>query len=596
MRKALPLLLLALAAGLPALSLLGHPGAFLAGPHSEVCVKLFLFDAFRGARLLGGVMDGIGFPNTGMLNNPDPLGTAVFQLLQPLCGDAWAWNLLVIGQIWATMAATWLLARELCGDRWAAVTAALGFGLTPLLLVYPLLSGVPEILHLWPYPLALRAGLRALSRPGWRDGLAAGAWAGVGVVTCPYDAVVFGALAFPLLLWLPVAGRQGLVPSADPGASVAGPRQLLRALLGAALGGLATAGWYVVWMKLLMSGPDSQISADLVEGTRHLPPYRLLHPSEIKRYTAFLGEYFATGAQALVVRDMVSRFYRAFSPGFSLMALALAGVLLARGRRRAALAWPLAAVFAMLASTGPFLPWSAGSCLDGPTNPFWLALYHLLPGAKLLLEPLRYGFAAALALALAASVGVALLARRLGGWVAAVAPALFLAELLLLSPVPVPLPVASLRVSDAYARLDEVLPPGPILDLPYFDRGTQRFQRMHMLQQLVHRRPIPDEVVGFPPRYLVENQFTATLLATEKPYGALVVRVVDPSAVPSDRARLARDGFVGIVVDPSGFDSPARAERVLAQLAPLGDPVQLEDRLVYVLSRGGDVEGGGAGD
>jgi len=106
---------------------------------------------------------------------------------------------------------------------------------------------------------------------------------------------------------------------------------------------------------------------------------------------------------------------------------------------------------------------------------------------------------------------------------------------------------------------------------------------VHLLHQLVHGRPIADEIVGFPPRYLVENQYLAQLVAAEKPFGELVIRVTRPRRVNQDRERLAADGFVGIVVDPAGFDGEERARRVLALLNLVAEPVVLEDRLVYRL-------------
>jgi len=587
MRKSwLPLILLALFAALPALSLLGHPGAYLAGPYSELPVKLWTFDTFRGARLLGGMAAGVGFPGEGAMNNPDPLGSLVFQLLEIPLGAPAAYDLLVFGQLWAVMAAAWLLAREVTGDRWAALTAGVGFALTPLILTYPVMCAVTDILNLWPYPLALLFGLRALRSGRGRDGLWAGVLAGVGFVTCPYDFVVFSLLLLPLLFWVPLAWRTGFL------AGNAGPapvRSLAGVVAGFVVGGVLAAGWYVVWMKLLMDSPGAQVSGALVSGTRHSAPWRLLHPSELKRYTAFLGEYFAWGGRALVVRDMVSRFYRAFSPGFLLMGLAVVGVVTARGRRWAASFWGVAAVVAAVASTGPFLPWSARVAFRHPVNLAWLAAFYLLPGGQMLLEPLRFGLVAAFALAVGASLGVAAMARRWGRWVALLAPVLVAAEIAVVSPVPVPLPVAEPTVSPAFARLDEVLPPGAVLELPFFDHGSQRFQRGHFLDQRVHGRPIPDEVVGFPPRYLVLNQFTALLLSVEKPYGELVVRLERPELVEEDLACLREDGFAGIVLDPEGFDSPARAAAVMDLLVGLAPPVRLEDRLVYLLEETGMV-------
>jgi hypothetical protein len=593
----LPPLLLALLAALPALSLIGHGQAFLAGPFSELPVKIWSFETLDGLRLLGGEVLEAGFPHTGAMNNPDPLGAAVYGLLRPGLGRAGAYNLLVIAQLWAAMTAAWLLARELSGDPWAALVAGVGFGLTPLVLVYPLACGVTDILQLWPYPLAVLFLLRALGRTGWRDGLWSGCFAGLGFVTCPYDFVVFSSMAFPMLIGLPLAWRQGLLPREDaPGRPHL--TQWGRALGGLLLGALLAGGWYALWMKLLMSGGGSQVSEELVAGTRHIPPYRMLHPEEFKRFTAFGIEYFAIGKGNLVVRDMVSRFYRAFSPGLLLMGLSALALLLARGRRWSVGLWLLVVLFAALASLGPFMPWSPYHCFDSAVNPAWLAVHHLLPGGDLILEPFRYALVVALGLGVAGSIGVAFLARRWGRWLGPVMAGLVVLEVAFLSPVPVPLPIAELSVSPAYQRLDEVLGPGAIIELPFFDAGSQRFERRHFLHQLVHGRPIADEIVGFPARYLVENQYTAQLLEAEKPFGAMVVRVERPDAIDADRARLAQDGFAGIIVDPSRFDSEARAQRVMGLLEVLGPPVPLEDRLVYALPGGerGHVDPGGTGE
>jgi len=569
-------------AALPALSLVGHPGAFLADPHSELPVKLWTFETFRGLGLLGGQVDVLGYPNTGLINNPDPLGTLLVGLTGGLLGLPRAYNLLVLLQLYLAMLATWALARDLLRDELAALTAAVVFALTPLVLVYPLLCAVTDVLNLWPYPLAVMFALRALRRPGWRDGLLGGGFAGLGFVTCPYNFVIFSALGVPLLLASLLARRRGLVPAQDPSADP-GSQRWYRALLALLIGLVVAGGWYALWMKILMASPSSQVSEELVAATRHSPPYRMLHPSDLKRYTAFLSDYLAVGKQEIIVRDVVSRFYRAFSPGFLAMGLCLVGFAGLKGRRAAAALWIGLALFFAVASTGPFLPWDARWSFDSALNPAWLLLHQLHPGGDLILEPLRYGFVVALCLAVGASIGVLVLSRWIGRWVGWLIPVLVVAEVAWLSPVPVPLPVAEPQLSAAYERLDEVLPPGPIIELPYFEVGSQRFDRVHLLHQLVHGRPIADEIVGFPPRYLVENQYLAQLVAAEKPFGELVIRVTRPRRVNQDRERLAADGFVGIVVDPAGFDGEERARRVLALLNLVAEPVVLEDRLVYRL-------------
>jgi hypothetical protein len=121
-------------------------------------------------------------------------------------------------------------------------------------------------------------------------------------------------------------------------------------------------------------------------------------------------------------------------------------------------------------------------------------------------------------------------------------------------------------VSPAYAQLDAALGPGAILELPYFDRGTGRFARVHFLNQRVHGRPIADEVRGFPPRLLLENPFAVNLLAAERSAGLVRIDKRPEGREDSGRRDLAQAGFAGVVVDPAGYASPdalAEVERIL---------------------------------
>lgn len=589
MRHALPVLALALL--IPAWPLL-FSGGYLADPLSELPARLWCHERIP---LLGGLVDSAAFPNAGPLNQPDPLGTLVTGALRPLLGRMGAFNTYVLAQLAATFLATWALGRELVGDPRAALVGAVCFALTPLALVYGVSGAVVDLLTLWPWPLAARSLLRAWraaseadrgggpggagARAGWADAALAGLWAAMGFLTSPYNVLVFAAAAVPAFAWI-VGTRGAISPTEDlPPPSL---RRLLPLALVIGAAGIAVAGPYAMHMQAVMADPTSQMSEESVSATRHTWPFPLLAPSHTHRYTAFLLDYVAVGKDALIERVAAARFYRAFSPGLTLLALAGAGLVLTR-RRAAVGVWLATAGFAALASLGPWLPVTPGVALAEPVNPAWWIL-RVLPGGSLLLEPFRYGLALALALAMAGTIGAYELARRFGAWVPYAAVGAWLVELVALSPVPMPLPTARLEVPTAYTRLDEVLGPGAILELPYFDRGSDRFHRVHFLHQLVHGRPIADEVLGFPPRHLVANQFTAALLAAEKSQGALGVSVTDPARVDADRTRLAADGFAGIVLDPSGYVGAATVDRVRALLAPLGEPVSLGEREVWVLA------------
>ncbi|MES2644330.1 MAG: hypothetical protein V4850_32895 [Myxococcota bacterium] len=575
-----PLLLVALAF-LPLLGTLGQPGSFIGDPLGELPVKVWVFESFARIGLLGGTMDVAGYPNLGPLNNPDPTGTLVTMVLRPLVGRVMAYNLLVVGQLAASMLAAWALARALVSDATAALVAGVVFGLSPLVLAYAVTGAVTDILNLWPYPLAILGFLRAVRATNHHRvvtwGLFGGAMAGLGFVTCPYNFVVFASMLLPAAVLLPFALWK---------TESATRRTAVVAIVAMGLALAVVGGGGALYIRGIMDAPDSQMSAAAVTATRHAPPYPYLVPGHRDRYVAYLADYVAIDKGALIERTTAARFYRAFAPGAVAIGLALVGLLVAP-RRRAAAGWAGVALFCAVASTGPFLPVTGRLAFDTPVNVAWLLTQHVLPGGDVILEPFRYALAASLALAMASAYGAAALTRRLGvagPALGVVLPLLVLVEVAAVSPTPWPVPTGPLDAPTIYTELDRYLPPGPILELPYFDHGSDRFYREHFFHQLLHGRPIANEVIGFAPRYLTENQFTAKLLGIEKRTGGLRVTVTAPDKVEADRVRLTTDGFVGIVVDPRGYASPALLGQVETLLTPFGPPTRAGGRWIYPLA------------
>ncbi len=559
------------------MSLIGTHGAILADARSEAPIKLWVFETFWQAGVFGGRVTA-GWPHPGILNNPDPIGTLVTALLRPLVGRLTAYNMLIYLQLFANLVAMRALLRSFGLARGACLVGAAAFGLTPIVLVYCVAGAVTDMLNLWPWLLALRAGLRSLGS-GWKDGLAAGAWIGVGFVTCPYNAIVFSILGIPILPFVGLVRARGAGVLPVRGGTW---RHVGEAVIAVAVGAALVAGPYAIQMKRVMSASDSQMSADLVASTRNVAPYPYLVPSNNDRYTAFLADYVAVGKNALIMREAGSRYYRAFSPGLYLLALGLYG-LVPRRQRGVVGMWCGAAVFCAFASIGPFTPLTGVIASSTPTNTLWLALQAYWPGSQLLQEPFRYAIPAVLGVSVAGAFGVDALGRIAGPWVGGLLLAVCVGELVFLSPVPAPLPTATLAPSESSYQLAKLLPDGAIIALPYFDQGTPRFVRTHFLDQLVHQRPIADEVSGFPAQYLRDNNYTAALLAAEKPYGKLAVTVTDPSKVDADRLRLPADGFVGIVINKAEFLNQNHYNDVLALLAPWGTPVHVGHEDVYRL-------------
>ena len=156
-----PVFYLAALALLPAASFLFQGSGFLADPLSELPVKLWGFETFGHVGVFGGTIDSASWPLTGSLNNPDPLGTLVYLALKPLLGRAGAYNLLVLGQLFATLLAGWALGRDLCGDEDCGLITGVALALSPLCLVYCVQGSITDMLNLWPYPLAVLFGMLA---------------------------------------------------------------------------------------------------------------------------------------------------------------------------------------------------------------------------------------------------------------------------------------------------------------------------------------------------------------------------------------------------------------------------------------------------
>jgi hypothetical protein len=559
------------------LALALQEGSWLAHPDSELPVRIWCLDAFSGSNIMGSWIRSVGHPYPGVLSNPDPIGSLVWTLVEPALGDAATYNLLVLGIIAANTLAAWLLARDHVDDSLAAATAAVALGAAPVMLSYPLASAIDDVLHLWPWLLALRYGLRALRRPGWGDGLLAGTLGGMGCIASLHNFLIVSVLILPLALGLPLAAREQ-EDTGDGALLRPPPRQWLRGLGAAALTMLPIALGWLYWVRVTMHVPGGQMSTDTINRVRHYAPFPNLHTGE-GGYVLGLVDYLGLGSDALFTRDLVSHQAIAATPGVLVLALALAGLLVGRSRPRTQLMWLGAAAFAALASTGPFLALTRSLELPVPANPAWLAAYYAIPGGRMVLEPFRYAIPVAMALVVPVAFGARAVREQLGVAVGWALPVLVAVEVLALSPTPFPQPVADLRVPAAYAHLDEHLGPGAIVELPLWDGASSRFVRRHFLHQRVHGRPIMDEVAGFLPRYLPTNELLVAAVLVEgfRP-GLELGRRGDPSR---DVPKLAHDGFAGVVVDPLGYASPEQAARVVELLSVMGPPVDLGDRLLF---------------
>jgi len=559
------------------LSLAAGQGLWLAHPSSELPVRVWGLELYPEVGLLGGMIDAVGHPFPGLLANPDPLSNLIYAVLRWVFSPPVAYDLVVLGALAANAAAAFALARDQVRDDLAAATAAVGLGTAPIVLSYAVSSAITDLLHLWPFVLAALFGLRALRRPGWTNAALAGLMGAVGAIASTYSFVVLAAAVFPLLLGIPLAWSERLTPAPDPRAT-ATRGQWLRAVSIMLVVLLPLVGGYYLWVSSTLADPSSHLAQDTVFDVRHQWPFVDLFPID-EGYVATLQDYLGLGTPLLFLRNEASRYLVVVTPGLAVLGLALIGLAGTWRRKRTVVLWLAVALFAALASTGPYGALAERTHLPWPANPPWLLAFYALPGGHMVLEPFRYAFLVPLALVVPVACGAQALAQRFGRWLGWLLPVVVAAQATLLTPLIFPLPTAQLEVSPAYARLDEVLGDGAIVELPYWDGDSRHFVRMHFMNQRVHGRGIMDDIAGFLPRYLEDNPLIATAVWSEGPRRGQENQPRWPTApgVPA----LADDGFAGVVIDPSGYRSPREFEQTLRVLSVLGEPFQLEDRLVF---------------
>jgi hypothetical protein len=572
-------------------SVLGDGELCLAEPLSELPVKLWVYDTFgQPGRFFGGVVESIGWPNPGPLNNPDLLGTLVVSGLRPLLGDCGAWNLLVGLTALANGLAAAALARQWTGSERSAQVAALAVALMPLVWVHCVAGAVLDLMNVWPFLLSLHQLRVAYETRSIGRAAAAGLWFSLGAVLCPYNALIFAPAVVPLGVLIGWNGPQHVGLAAPPRLA-----EGLGLLFAAGLGLITLAMPFFSFTQQIMADANSQIASGLVGSTRHAWPFTALHPWS-EQYVAVLSDYVAVGPGGVTVRDNVSRFYRALSPGWTVLALSVLGALLPSKRQGAGRLWTLTGLFFVLLSLGPFFGITQRFAATTPVNPLWLAVFYGFPGQALLLEPFRFGLVAACCFAVAAAIGAAVVVERGQRWRrgGAVLVAVVGLDLLLVAPRHASAPTTSSVLHPVYAELNDILPPGPILDLPFFVEGSRLFTRRPFLAVTRTGRPIPNGVAGFVPDLLRDNAFARSLLLHERHDGPHRLPDASPrERMPALRA-LVEAGLVGVVVHPQLYRGTRAVDGVRTELRALGEPVEVRGDWVWRLPTLAELDAEGA--
>ena len=387
------------------------------------------------------------FPSAPPLWFPDPVGGLLALPLRPL-GPVRVYNGVVFLQLWLSGLAAWGMARDLGAQPAGALLAGLFLSVSPFLLGL-VHSGVTESLGLGPVVLYVWALLRATGRtPGeHKPKRWAFLWAGLALMLVGLQSPVYlaggillaGGCALGCFSLLPrrVATMAGIM------AVAAGPMLLLRGVIQSTLGrgGVVSREMAPGWL------PDGLPATDLLgffqPGAHYFPDTPALgNPGVL--HVHYLG-WMALGLVVLGWRR--APWLRV--PTVVLGILCLGPSLCVAGTHLPSLESPLLLPLSMI--------FMDGSPVDFIHHPYRL-VGVLLP---------------LLALLLAHGAG-----RLQARWIALVG-AVMVAESLLISPVPWPLPATDAQAPSIYAQL----PPGPVMDWPPdatdWNRRYLRWQASH---------------------------------------------------------------------------------------------------------------------
>lgn len=534
-------------------------------------------DAARHGVLFPTRTDLLGFPGGGSMYNIDPLNSLLSVPLQGLLPLSWTFNLLLLVNLVAGAMAAWALARDVTGDPWCALPAGVAYALSPFVLSYAVASGVTETTSLVWLPLFLLALLRLPER-GTGHAALTGALLGLTAFSCWY----YGIFA---LIWAVLWGiGQGVrLLRAPPLAR----RERLRALaLRIAVVAIITADvaappLMAFWMS--MSNPDSLHPADFKRTPASASAY--LDPSNAVAVT----DYIAVGKARAVVSHTSDRLVRSAYVGIVVLMLgAVAGV-----SDRKARFWLVSALLFGGLSLGPTLQWTRAEGGGSAVNPLYSAFYRGFPGFTQVAIPFRCCVPLMLAGGVLAALGLqrvtthpSLGAESRRKTLALVTSSLMLADFLVLSPAPWPLPTLSPPTPDALSALANVPAGAGVLDLP-LDWVTDEDKLLpgaYFYAQSIHGRPIPYRVSGHMTTAVETHPIVGIVRALTVPELA-PSHPPDATSLRDSVSSLTRLGF-GAIVLHRGYIAPARRASVQATLdAALGPPVANGDDRIYVLAR-----------
>lgn len=371
---------------------------------------------------------------------------------------------------------TYALARHLTGRAAAAVVPAILFAFCPY--VFSRMAGI-QLMFTAGFPLSLLALHRYVERPSAYRAAGLAAALAATALTCGYYGIYAGLLVALGVLYYATSRRRWL-----------------NVRYWAGIGGA------LVCLALLMLA----IFHPYLRMRREVGLVRTLEQTVM--WTPTWQDYFVSSAGAhRWMLPYVERWTEVLFPGYLAIVLGFSGAAIALHRRRPlepAAGRPPAretVLFYLLVAVLAF--WMSLGAAGG----LYTVMYHLFPPLSFLRGVGRIGVLVSLALAILSAFAIAWLIRdRSRRVTAGVVAGLGLLAALDLNTTPIRQP--TVPPVPAAHRMLASLPPGPVVELPFYWRGHQRYlQAEYMMWSAWHWQPLINGYSDhFPPGYLETAQ------------------------------------------------------------------------------------------
>lgn len=512
--------------------------------------------------LQGLITDGALPTHTDLLNHPDggslffidsfnALWSMPFSLIG---GVPLALNLVVITGFAFNAFATWLLGRHVLRDPWIAWVPAVIFASSAHLMGQTY-NGITETTNAGWIPFYLWTLLMLMDRATWRRAALLGAALAICSISNFYYGL-FGVVASVVVVLHRLIGE---------------PKRVLWRRFAVAT--IAGAVLYAVMVLPVLQALQSSIdAADAMVNRDPEFVWQSLLNHNITDLVSMVrpGRVYSPDLKAEYGEDLLIVVYL----GWAALALAAFSLVGHRPRRDLSLWLVMLVLFAVFA-LGPYL-YVGGEYVrwDGEMIPLpFYVFFKAFPLFERISHPFRFVVPATIGLGMLAGFGVKELGRRFtldARIVTGGASALILAELLLLSPAPWPLPRCEAAIPAVYTNLSA----GAVLDLPITVPNLER--AVYTWYQTEHGQPSPYGLNDPIPAPLAANPLTGLLVQVEASRTGTLPRLLPDLELVAGAHMLRADGYRYIVVHESLYPEVKR-QHVTAILDGLFGEAERQD-------------------